>query len=184
LKRLSIDRLTPGDLAEFHRLVTDSHIRRFLLDGAVMDEEWSRLEIERSDALFESTGLGLWLLRENDERIGFAGYRVFEEMSPEPQLIFALLEQATGRGLATEAGRAMIERAAPTLGSILAAVDEPNIASVRVLEKLGFRPDGSVPGAFGRTLLFRTEPRSHRGVASDGCAATCDAGLRNRSRRR
>ena len=154
-QRLSLRRLASEDHASFHRLVTDSHIRRFLLDGVVMDEEWSRSEIARSDELFKSTGLGLWLACDQDELVGFAGFRVFEEMSPEPQLIYAFEERVTGRGYATEVGQALIELAAPILGSILAAVDEPNLASVRVLEKLGFRPAGSLPGTFGRTLLFR-----------------------------
>ena len=37
---------------------------------------------------------------------------------------------------------------------VVAAVDEPNMASVRVLEKVGFVGCGRVPGNFGHTLLF------------------------------
>ena len=41
--------------------------------------------------------------------------------------------------------------------SIVSAVDELNTASIRVLQKLGFRETGALPGAFGRTLLFRLD---------------------------
>jgi RimJ/RimL family protein N-acetyltransferase len=37
---------------------------------------------------------------------------------------------------------------------VVAAVDRPNEASRRVLDKLGFSCRGRVPGAFGDTLLF------------------------------
>jgi RimJ/RimL family protein N-acetyltransferase len=40
------------------------------------------------------------------------------------------------------------------LTDIRAAVDEPNVASVRVLEKLGFTRTGHVPGAFGKTWTY------------------------------
>jgi hypothetical protein len=36
-----------------------------------------------------------------------------------------------------------------------APVDEPNLASIRVLEKLGFRRCGDMPGAFGRMFEYR-----------------------------
>jgi RimJ/RimL family protein N-acetyltransferase len=36
--------------------------------------------------------------------------------------------------------------------TIVASVDEANVASVRVLEKLGFRRTASRPGAFGDVI--------------------------------
>ncbi len=158
--RLVLERLTASDFAPFHRLVVDPHVRRFLLDGQSMDEEWSRAEIARSDELFDSIGLGLWLVHDGGDLVGFAGFRVFEEMAPEPQLLYAFVERVTGRGYATEVGGALVALAGPKLDPILAAADEPNAASIRVLAKLGFEPAGSLPGAFGRTLLF--ERRSTR----------------------
>ena len=59
------------------------------------------------------------------------GFRVFEDLGPEPQLLYAFLEEATGRGYATEAARWLVARA-EGLGraEVLAAVDAPNAASV------------------------------------------------------
>ena len=37
---------------------------------------------------------------------------------------------------------------------VRAAVDEPNLASIRVLEGLGFAAVSESPGAFGRMLHF------------------------------
>ena len=86
-----------------------------------------------------------------------AGFVRFAETGPHPQLTYAFFERHTGMGYATEAARALIDYAAAntTLGEIHSAVDEPNAASVRVLDKLGFVQSGSTPGAFGRILQFR-----------------------------
>ncbi len=161
--RLRYRPLEPAHEAVFHALAVDPHVRRYLLDGAVVDRAWARAEIARAAALRAERGLGLWLLAPREPQrippIGFAGFRVFEELDPEPQLLYALLPHATGRGYATEAGAALLALASHPDGGDMAevptAVDEPNRASVRVLERLGFQPDGERPGAFGRTLLFR-----------------------------
>jgi RimJ/RimL family protein N-acetyltransferase len=42
----------------------------------------------------------------------------------------------------------------PGFETIVAGVDAANAASVRVLEKLGFRTAGVQPGAFGDTLVL------------------------------
>ena len=84
------------------------------------------------------------------------GFRVFDALGDEPQLLYALPEQHTGKGFATEVARALVEyaRRAAGFAEVSAAVDQPNRASIRVLEKVGFRRGGEAPGAFGRTLLF------------------------------
>lgn len=154
--RLRFSRLGREGLDTFHRLAVDPHVRRYLLDGEVVGRGWCEEVLAASDALFERTGLGLWLLERDGEAVGFAGFHVFEEMGPAPQLLYALSGTHSGRGLATEAARALVAFArARGLGRIEAAVDAPNGASIRVLEKLGFvRLPRTVAGAFGDTLLF------------------------------
>lgn len=149
--------LSLADASTFHRLLIDPHVRRYLLDGEIVDREWSDEAIADSDRLFAARGLGLWLMFEADDEdpMGFCGFRVFAEMSQEPQLIYALVESAAGQGYATEAGKACLAvAAAQGLTTVTAAVDEPNIDSIRVLEKLGFRRTGAIPGAFGQTICF------------------------------
>ncbi|MEM8882485.1 MAG: GNAT family N-acetyltransferase [Planctomycetota bacterium] len=149
-----------GDEKTFHRLATDEHIRRYLLDGEIVDVAWCRAEIERSEQLHEQ-GVGLWLVELRGEPVGFIGYRVFEDLGPEPQLLYAFLERVTGRGLATQAARWLVDVARRQRWTrIVSAVDAPNAASIRVLEKVGFRRTGSLPGAFGETYLYElTLPR-------------------------
>jgi RimJ/RimL family protein N-acetyltransferase len=157
--RLRYRRIRPADLETLHRLIIDEHIKQFMMDGQAMGRDWTRDVIAASDGLFASTGVGLWFVhirRDAEQPIGFAGFRVFDAIGPEPQLLYALLERATGHGHATEIAHALTEYALSQAGfvEVKAAVDEPNQASMRVLEKAGFRRTGDMSGAFGRTILF------------------------------
>jgi RimJ/RimL family protein N-acetyltransferase len=156
--RLVYAPLAASDLDVFHGLVVDEHVRRFLLDGAVHPRAWSAERIADSRDLFARRGVGLWLARDaaSGEVVGFCG---FMELDPGagPELVYALPSRWTGRGYATEMARAAIAaaRARDASAEIVASVDAPNVASVRVLERLGFVHAGATPGAFGDMLLFR-----------------------------
>ena len=157
-ERLVFRRPTVADVSTFHALAIDEHIRKYLLDDEVMDESWSRQTLADHVRNFADHGWGLWLLYRDDEAIGFAGFHTFEELGPTPQLLYALTEPHTGQGLATEIGQALIEYATVELGwpHIDSAVDAPNLASLRVLEKLGFRiTERRSTGAFGETVFLR-----------------------------
>jgi RimJ/RimL family protein N-acetyltransferase len=89
--------------------------------------------------------------------IGYCGLTIHGNGSPgEPELAYELLRAAHGRGYATEAGRAVVSWAGEAgYWRLWAGVWEWNVASRRVLEKLGFREAGRVePGsAYGHNLL-------------------------------
>jgi ribosomal-protein-alanine N-acetyltransferase len=158
-RRLRYERVGVDTLDRFHSLVQDPHVRRYLMDGEVFPIEWSRDRVLDSDALFASRGVGLWLAREIESgaMAGFCGFLVIPSVHAEPQLVYALTEEFTGRGYATEMARAAIAyaRASAGFSEIIAGVDEVNAASVRVLEKLAFERTGTQPGAFGNTLVYR-----------------------------
>ncbi len=153
-ERLSYRRLSKDRLDRFHALAQDPHIRAFLLDGVVVERSWSATVLADSDALFAERSVGIWLVYDREEAIGFCGFRRFEE--PEPWLLYAFSEPHTGHGYATEAAHALIERV-EVLGwrQVVTAADAPNARSIRVLRKLGFLQVYSFPGAFGRQFYFR-----------------------------
>ncbi|MDE3070789.1 MAG: GNAT family N-acetyltransferase [Acidobacteriota bacterium] len=78
--------------------------------------------------------------------IGYCGL-VFSANGPpdEPELVYELLRAAHGYGYATEAGRAVVAWVSEAgYARLWATVRDWNVASRRVLEKLGFRETGKV----------------------------------------
>ena len=157
--RLTYAPLAPAHLDALHALVTDEHVRRYLLDGQVFTREWSADRIGDSESLFAQRGVGLWLASEplSKSVVGFCGFLQIPSDHPEPQLVYALHERFTGQGYATEMARACITEARSSAGfaQVLAGVDAANAASVRVLKKLGFELVSTSVGSFGESLRLR-----------------------------
>jgi RimJ/RimL family protein N-acetyltransferase len=156
--RLQYQPVTLARLDQFHSLVQDDHVRRYLMDGELFPLAWSEQRVRDSIGLFERRGVGVWLAyeRTTGELAGFCGFLEMPSLHPEPQLVYALRERFTGIGYATEMAVASISEARrhPGFSTIVAGVDEVNVASVRVLEKLGFRRAATSPRNFGNTLVL------------------------------
>jgi [ribosomal protein S5]-alanine N-acetyltransferase len=136
----------------------EPQVRRYLLDGLLVDREWVVSEIRTSRERFEAGSLGLYTahLRETpDVLVGFVGFRPFYE-PPVLQLTYGLGPAHVGHGLATEMARAVIDVAFADLAfhEVRASTDEPNLASVRVLERLGMRHVATDPGELWPQLHF------------------------------
>lgn len=96
----------------------------------------------------ENTGLEIWSIFETygpptpESFIGWAGL-LHTELSDEygaPELQYMLTSRVFGQGFATEASAKVLQDAAERklTPAVIATVDIPNKASIRVLEKLGF----------------------------------------------
>jgi [ribosomal protein S5]-alanine N-acetyltransferase len=94
--------------------------------------------------------------------IGYCGLTIHGNGSPdEPELAYELLRAAHGCGYATEAGRAVVTWADQAgYRRLWAGVWDWNVASRRVLDKLGFREVGRVEphSVYGHSLLTVREP--------------------------
>ena len=145
-RRLSLSPLGSNDLREVRSLLRDPSVRRYLLDGVIMEAEWFDALIPESDQCFHETGLGLWVARRPlaTPLVGLVGFRAFPDAPLE--LLYALDPGQWRRGLATEMAAAVIDRAFDTgLEEVEASLDAPNSDSVRVLDRLGFRFVERVP---------------------------------------
>ena len=89
---------------------------------------------------FASLGFGLWLVRAAEAAVGWIGLRP-RETPQEPELLYGLTHQARGKGYATEAASAVLDRlfATPAVTGAWAVTDPTNLASCRVLERLGMK---------------------------------------------
>lgn len=168
-----------ADGEELLELFRDPAVRGFLLDGVVVTPEWMLEEIGLSQRRFARFGTGLWAvrLRGEPEIVGFAGFR--ESMDPpRPVLLYGFLPRCHGRGLAKEVTRELCRFVFEDLerDSIAALVDEPNRASVRVLERLGMslehtEPDGTLHYAVDRATWLRNTAREGHGGSGDRATA-------------
>lgn len=140
--RLRLRPLAAADAEALHALWTTPGGRQYLWDGEVIPREQTEDVIRRSQELFEESGLGLWavLPRDGDDLIGYCGYWFFRD-PPELEILYGIAEEKWGRSLAAEAARAMIRYGFESLGfeRIVASTDAGNVASVRVMERLGMR---------------------------------------------
>ena len=159
--RLALRPAQQGDLETLHRLWTTPSVRRFLFDGRTLAEDEVRGFVSRSEASFRARGFGLWLGFERGEPSPVAFAALVERPEPDaaPSLLYGVCGESEGRGLATEAARAVLDHAFGALGlpRVHADVDAPNVASVRVLEKVGMVRVGERTGAFGALIDFELD---------------------------
>ena len=142
------------DLEAVYKLWTDQHVRHFLFDDKVISVDEARSFVEASLENFAKHQYGIWLVfaRGDKSLIGFAGFlRLAEDV---PNLIYGIHPDFCGKGYATEAAAAVLSYALDNLALPLvkADVDEPNVLSIRVLEKLGMVETGRTIVA-GRPLV-------------------------------
>ena len=78
-ERLEYRPVAAATLDDFHRLVQDDHVRRYLMDGELLPREWSEQRVRDSADLFERCGVGLWLAhqRETGDVVGFCGFLTY-----------------------------------------------------------------------------------------------------------
>ena len=140
--RLCLRPLVAADLDELHRLFTQPGVRRYLWDDEVISRERTASVVERSIALLETDGYGLWGISLKGEvpLVGFCGFWHFHD-PPQLELLYGLGEEHWHRGLATEAAIAMIRHGFEVLrfDRIESSTDAANVASVRVMERAGMR---------------------------------------------
>jgi ribosomal-protein-alanine N-acetyltransferase len=119
----------------------DPGVMRYI-GAPLADLDAARRTLARASAAQERYGVSLWAVVEkaSGEIVGACGFHVGTE-GPELELAYHFKRSQWGRGFATEAARACVLHAAAVFGTvgIMAGVQVGNIASRRVLEKVGFR---------------------------------------------
>ena len=148
---------TAADVTAAHRVYSDPEVMRWVGHGAVRALSGTESMIRQYMAHQRTHGFGFWAVvdRRSGELIGDAG--LARTIDGEVEMGYTLGRPWWGRGLATEAAGLCVEAARSPLGlaRLRALVEEPNLASRHVLEKLGFERDG-VTLAFDREhLVYR-----------------------------
>ena len=139
--RLLGRRLEPQDLEPMLAVYGDLEAMRFVGDGTALSREECERWLAVTAENYAKRGYGMFALveRQTGQVVGFGGLIHFAGRG-EPEIKYALLRSAWGRGLATEAARALLGFAR-TLGlqQVIATVDPDHHASQRVLAKAGMQ---------------------------------------------
>ncbi len=138
-KRLILRPVHSDDASAFEAFYSDPEVMAIRKYG-VMNPEAARTQLQGMIEHWKTHGFGMWAVvdRATGEFAGECGLRWLEDAS-DVELSYGLYPRFRGRGLATEAARAVLDYAVKVLGldRIVALSRGDNSTSHRVLEKLG-----------------------------------------------
>jgi ribosomal-protein-alanine N-acetyltransferase len=143
--RLTLRRFEPADLEWLCELYADAEVTRYL--GGLQTPERVRemLRTRFLEYYDQHPGLGIWLTTERSTRTR-VGFHLLNNIQGETiiQVGFALSKTAWGKGYGTEMAAAVLRHGFVTLGlpHIVGMASLANLASQRVLEKIGLRRNG------------------------------------------
>ncbi len=145
-ERLILRSWRDSDREPFARLNADPEVMRHFLRP--LSREESDAFVDRIEARLEERGYGLWAVERRRDRqfLGFTGlaYQDFEApFTPCVEVGWRLAKFAWGHGYATEAARAAVRFGFDVAGlvEIVSFTTRENMASMRVMERLGMRRD-------------------------------------------
>jgi RimJ/RimL family protein N-acetyltransferase len=144
--RLRLRPFTPADLDELAALLSDPTVMRYLgvEGGKTLTRAETKDVLARMVAGWQENGFGRWavLRKTTAQLIGLCGFRLHESV---PELLYLLGTTHWGQGFAAEAARASLRYGFEELRfeRIVAFTRPENVASQRVLQKIGMRFDGA-----------------------------------------
>jgi len=148
--RLTLRHFHTSDKEALDRLFGDADVMRF--GPGVQTPEWVGAWLDARLNDYHKWGFGRWALVENSSRefVGYCGLNCLSvEGQPETEIGYRLLRPFWGHGYATEAATAVRDYTFNKLRlpRFIALVDPQNIASLRVVEKIGmhYEKDAMLP---------------------------------------
>lgn len=156
--RMRADRLVADDLSHIARMYADERVMATL--GGVRTLEQVHSLVAAHVEHWERNGFGFWMFRDRTDGafVGRAGLRrVHVGGRDEVELGYALMPAYWGQGLATEMAEGCLRVGRDHLGltNIVAYALPTNVASRRVMEKVGFVYERDIVHANLPHVLYR-----------------------------
>lgn len=144
--RLLLREFVEEDAEAFLAFNGDPRVMRLTGEPAWTDLEETRRRL-RDYPDYRRYGFGRWavVLKPEGVVIGFNGLKYLEDLD-EVDLGYRFAFDYWGRGIATESSRAVLRYGFETLGlqRVVGLALPENQGSIRVLEKVGMSPDGTI----------------------------------------
>lgn len=158
--RLILRRWIERDVTPMAAINADPEVMRWIGGGSIRTEDETRIFIERCEEMWDTRGYGLFAveLREINELAGFVGLSVptfLPEVMPAVEIGWRLDRSLWGRGIATEAARAVLRFGFDDCGlsEILSICQIGNGASERIMQKIGmYLKQETVVPSYGRPV--------------------------------
>ena len=132
------------DCDHIYRINTDPQVMRYIGDGSIMsltrDELCIRLKKLIAERVNDEYGIAAVVLKETNKYIG-ACWLKYDSFVDGVELGYRYAKDAWGKGYATEAAMGVLKEGfkLPKLTKVFARAHHENLASLRVIEKLGFK---------------------------------------------
>lgn len=170
-ERMTARRVGWADFDDAQQLHSDPLVAKTLsVDGRPLSEDMTRRIIRRAILHWRTQRFGLWMFRRSDtgEFIGRGGLIQYDALvpggSPEVGLAYSVLSPYWGQGYATEMGDASlwIGFRQLGLGTIGAWTLPSNLASQRVMAKLGFHYECDIVFSGRPHRFFRLDRQDYQ----------------------
>lgn len=164
--RLLLRELTVADASALYALNLNPKVVQYTGDKSFANVEEAR-ELLKNFRQYIDHGYGRWAVidKANGEFLGWCGLKYHPDKK-ETDIGFRFFETQWGRGFATESAQACLDHGFGKLGlgSIIGRAMRENVASVRVLEKLGlqFVTDFDFDGQPG--VIYRIEKQKRNRI--------------------
>lgn len=140
--RIRLREFTERDLDTLATMVTDEGQMRFYPRPKTRDE--ASAWIRRNVRFYQEHGFGFWLMESTTtaDFLGYCGIRRHDELH-DIEMGWHTMKTYWNQGFATEAALASRDLAFSrfALERLIGVVDPKNVASIRVAEKIGMRPE-------------------------------------------
>jgi RimJ/RimL family protein N-acetyltransferase len=169
-ERLRLHEMTEADAENVYRLNRDPQVVKYVGEPPLTGVEQA-LGILHSRIFpqYRDHGVGRWavVLKTSGAFIGWCGLR-YEPEEDAYDLGFRFFQDQWGRGYATEAAQAVLDYGARNLpgARIEGKALVENVASIRVLEKIGMRFEGRGRDHDGEIAIYAA-PRTTRELAPE-----------------
>jgi [ribosomal protein S5]-alanine N-acetyltransferase len=141
-ERLLLRPFAPGDAEDAFAIFGDAEVMRYSVSGRDQDLAATATRIEQYARASVETGFGPWAIveRASGRVIGFCGLMRLKS-GGGVEIAFRLRRDRWGKGIATEAAMAWLDRGFSLLrlADIFAFVDPANTASLRLVDKIGMQ---------------------------------------------
>ena len=137
--RLLIGHFQRSDLEQWFSIESDPEVRKYILDGSILNREQSLAYIDQNIDSYAKFSFGRYTLREKKSfrLIGMCGF-LKTEMGID--FGYRLSKDMWGCGLGFEAANAVLNYGVDSIGlkHCVAGVMPGNLASIKILDRLGF----------------------------------------------